>query len=79
MGLQCFEPRGAFYCFPSIESTGLTSEAFCTRLLKEHKVVCVPGDAFGKSGEGHIRCCYATGLDRMLEAFSRMDRFIHSL
>ncbi len=79
MGLSCFEPRGAFYCFPSIESTGLTSEEFCTRLLKEQKVVCVPGDAFGNSGAGHIRCCYATSMDLMLEAFARMDHFIHSL
>lgn len=79
MGLDCFEPRGAFYCFPSIQRTGLTSEEFCTRLLKEHKVVCVPGDAFGQSGAGHIRCCYATDLNRMLEAFSRMEKFIQSL
>ena len=79
MGLACFEPRGAFYCFPSIQSTGLTSEEFCTRLLKEHKVVCVPGDAFGQSGAGHIRCCYATDLQRMLEAFARMEKFIQTL
>ena len=79
MGLDCFEPRGAFYCFPSVQSTGLSSEEFCTRLLQEHKVVCVPGDAFGQSGQGHIRCCYATDLQRMLEAFSRMEKFIHSL
>ena len=79
MGLSCFEPRGAFYCFPSIQSTGLASEEFCTRLLKEYKVVCVPGDAFGASGRGHIRCCYATDLQRMLEAFARMEKFIHSL
>ncbi len=79
MGLDCFEPRGAFYCFPSVKSTGLTSEEFCTRLLKEHRVVCVPGDAFGKSGAGHIRCCYATDLNRMLEAFRRMEAFIRSL
>ena len=79
MGLDCFEPRGAFYCFPSIKGTGLTSEEFCTRLLKEHKVVCVPGDAFGQSGAGHIRCCYATDMNRMLEAFKRMEQFIQSL
>lgn len=79
MGLSCFEPRGAFYCFPSIEKTGLTSEEFCTRLLRQEKVVCVPGDAFGASGEGHIRCCYATDLQRMLEAFARMERFLNSL
>ena len=79
MGLSCFEPRGAFYCFPSIKNTGLSSEEFCTRLLKQEKVVCVPGDAFGKSGAGHIRCCYATDLQRMLEAFGRMEKFIQSL
>lgn len=79
MGLDCFEPRGAFYCFPSIKKTGLTSEEFCTRLLRQEKVVCVPGDAFGASGHGHIRCCYATDLQRMLEAFARMEHFIQSL
>ncbi|MBR1584496.1 MAG: aminotransferase class I/II-fold pyridoxal phosphate-dependent enzyme [Clostridia bacterium] len=79
MGLDCFEPRGAFYCFPSIQKTGLTSEEFCTRLLREYKVVCVPGDAFGQSGQGHIRCCYATEMNRMLEAFHRMEAFIRSL
>ena len=79
MGLSCFEPRGAFYCFPSIRETGLTSEEFCTRLLKEHRVVCVPGDAFGASGQGHIRCCYATDMHKMLEAFSRMEQFIRTL
>ncbi len=79
MGLSCFEPRGAFYCFPSIQSTGLSSEEFCTRLLKEHKVVCVPGDAFGQSGAGHIRCCYATDLQKMLEAFARIEKFLSAL
>ena len=79
MGLSCFEPRGAFYCFPSIQSTGLSSEEFCTRLLREKKVVCVPGNAFGSRGAGHIRCCYATDLQRMLEAFDRMAQFIQSL
>lgn len=79
MGLSCFEPKGAFYCFPSVESTGLSSEAFCTRLLQEQKVVCVPGEAFGQSGRGHIRCCYATDMNRMLEAFERINTFISSL
>ena len=79
MGLSCFEPRGAFYCFPSIRETGLTSEEFCTRLLREKKVVCVPGDAFGASGQGHIRCCYATDMQKMLEAFSRMEQFLQTL
>ena len=76
MGLECFEPRGAFYCFPSIASTGLDSETFCRKLLEEEKVVCVPGTAFGESGEGHIRCCYAADLNKMNEAFKRMERFV---
>ncbi len=79
MGLKCFEPRGAFYCFPSIASTGLDSETFCRRLLEEEKVVCVPGTAFGESGEGHVRCCYATDLKKMTEAFARMKRFVAKL
>ncbi len=79
MGLKCHLPEGAFYCFPSIAATGLGSEEFCTRLLKEEHVVCVPGTAFGPSGEGHIRCCYATGLKQLNEAFARMERFIKRL
>ena len=79
MGLDCFEPRGAFYVFPSIKSTGLTSEEFCSRLLMEHKVACVPGTAFGASGEGHIRCSYATGIDKLNIALERMDTFVKSL
>ena len=79
MGLDCFEPEGAFYVFPGIQKTGLTSEEFCTRLLKEEKVVCVPGTAFGQSGEGHIRCCYATALSQLNEALERMKRFLDRL
>lgn len=79
MGLDCFEPRGAFYVFPSIKSTGLTSEEFCSRFLMEHKVACVPGTAFGPSGEGHIRCSYATGVDKLSIALERMNTFIHTL
>ncbi len=79
MGLDCFEPKGAFYCFPSVKNTGLSSEEFCTRLLQQQKVVCVPGTAFGESGAGHIRCCYATDMNRMLEAFDRMKAFLASL
>ena len=79
MGLGCFEPLGAFYVFPSIKKTGLSSEAFCTRLLQEKHVVAVPGSAFGQSGEGHIRCCYATALDKLNEALSRMADFVRSL
>ncbi|MBQ6951881.1 MAG: aminotransferase class I/II-fold pyridoxal phosphate-dependent enzyme [Clostridia bacterium] len=79
MGLDCFEPKGAFYCFPSVKNTGLSSEEFCSRLLQQHKVVCVPGTAFGDSGAGHIRCCYATDMNRMLEAFERMKAFLNTL
>jgi aminotransferase len=79
MGLECFEPMGAFYVFPSIKETGLTSEAFCERLLKEKEVACVPGTAFGACGEGFIRCCYATALDKLNIALSRIDDFLHHL
>lgn len=79
MGLDCTEPQGAFYAFPSIRSTGLSSETFCRRLLEEQAVVCIPGNAFGAVGEGHIRCCYATGVDKLLAAFERMQVFLDSL
>ena len=79
MGLACFEPRGAFYVFPSIASTGLTSEEFCTRLLEEKQVACVPGTAFGASGEGHIRCSYATGIDKLNIALDKMSEFVKGL
>ena len=79
MGLDCFEPLGAFYVFPGISKTGLTSDEFCTRLLNEEKVVCVPGTAFGASGEGHIRCCYATALDKLNEALDRIRHFLSTL
>ena len=79
MGFSCFEPRGAFYCFPSIKSSGLTSEEFSTRLLYEQKVAVVPGTAFGEGGEGYIRCCYATSLKDIREALKRMRRFLQSL
>lgn len=76
MGLECFTPHGAFYVFPSIAGTGMTSEEFCTRLLHEKQVACVPGTAFGPSGEGYIRCSYATGIDKLREALTRMDAFV---
>ncbi len=76
IGLPCFEPRGAFYAFPSIKGTGLTSEEFAERLLIEEKVAAVPGSAFGQCGEGYIRCCYATSLADIEEALSRMKRFV---
>jgi aminotransferase len=75
IGLPCFEPKGAFYAFPSVESTGLSSEEFSQGLLKEEKVAVVPGTAFGDAGKGFIRCAYAASLDDILEAVARMDRF----
>ncbi len=76
IGLPCFEPRGAFYAFPSIKGTSMTSEEFAERLLMEEKVAVVPGTAFGQCGEGYIRCCYATSLADIEEALSRMKRFV---
>ena len=79
MGLTCFEPKGAFYVFPSIKSTGLTSDEFCTRLLESKHVACVPGTAFGASGEGHIRCSYATSIEKLNEALRRIREFVNEL
>ncbi len=76
MGLDCFEPRGAFYVFPSVECTRLSGDEFAERLLLEEKVAVVPGSAFGGCGERHIRCSYATGMDELCEAVERMDRFV---
>ncbi len=76
IGLNCFEPKGAFYAFPSIESTGLSSEEFAEKLLIEEKVAVVPGEAFGECGQGYVRCCYATQLSDIEEALSRMKRFV---
>jgi aminotransferase len=76
MGLTCFEPKGAFYVFPSVKSTGLTSEEFAERLLLEEKVGVVPGSAFGQCGEGHIRCSYATSLANIEEGLRRMSSFV---
>ena len=74
-GLPTFEPEGAFYCFPDIRSTGLTSEEFAQKLLEEERVAVVPGDAFGPSGAGYVRCSYATALDKVEEAVARITRF----
>jgi len=76
IGLSCYEPKGAFYAFPSIASTGMTSEEFSEKLLMEEKVAVVPGSAFGDCGEGYVRCCYATSLADIEEALTRMRRFI---
>jgi len=76
MGLPCFEPGGAFYAFPDITGTGLTSEEFAEQLLKEAKVAVVPGNAFGGQGEGFVRCAYATSVEELTEAFKRMRQFV---
>jgi aminotransferase len=79
MGLACVKPGGAFYAFPRISSTGLSSMEFSTRLLREHGVAAVPGTAFGASGEGFIRCCYAASMDNIVEAMDKMEMFVKSL
>lgn len=76
IGLSCFEPKGAFYAFPSVRVTGLSSQDFAEELLIEERVAVVPGSAFGESGEGYVRCCYATALDDIREALRRMRRFV---
>ncbi len=76
IGMSCFEPKGAFYAFPSITCTGMTSEEFSEGLLKEEKVAVVPGSAFGKCGEGYVRCCYATSMADIEEALKRIGRFV---
>jgi aminotransferase len=76
LGLTTFEPRGAFYAFPKITSTGFDSETFAQRLLEEERVAVVPGSAFGPSGEGHVRACYATAYEQLEEALVRIGRFV---
>ena len=76
MGLDCFEPLGAFYVFPDITKTNLSSEAFAEELLKEEKVAVVPGTAFGPSGEGYIRCSYAYSIEQLQEALKRITNFV---
>ena len=77
IGLPCHSPKGAFYVFPDITSTGLKSKDFSLRLLKSQKVAVVPGSAFGASGEGFVRCCFATGLDKLREAMARIEQFVN--
>lgn len=76
MGLKCHLPRGSFYAFPNITSTGLSSKDFAVRLLQEEKVACVPGGAFGPSGEGYLRCCFATSLEQIQVAMERAAKFV---
>ncbi|MGN0985586.1 MAG: aminotransferase class I/II-fold pyridoxal phosphate-dependent enzyme [Candidatus Enterenecus sp.] len=79
LGLDCFEPRGAFYTFPCIKSTGLTSEEFCDRFLAEEKVAVIPGSAFGPGGEGYVRACYAASMKNLDEALKRLEHFLNNL
>jgi aminotransferase len=79
IGLTCHKPQATFYAFPNIESTGLTSTEFATRLLEEERVAMVPGTAFGEYGEGFVRCSFATGYDDLIEACNRIERFVKSL
>ena len=76
LGLPTFEPRGAFYAFPDVRPTGLSSERFVEELLLEQKVVTVPGDAFGPSGAGYVRLCYANSMENIEEALERIGRFV---
>ena len=79
LGLKCFQPKGAFYVFPSVESTGLNGEEFANRLLREKAVAVVPGSAFGSAGEMHVRCSYATSQGNLSEAIGRITEFVQSL
>lgn len=79
MGLPCFEPYGAFYVFPNISRFGMKSEEFATRLLKEQRVAVVPGDAFGKCGEGFLRISYAYSIDDLKAALEKIQKFIDTL
>ena len=76
MGLECFEPKGAFYIFPCIKNTGLSSEEFAEQLLRSERVALVPGNAFGGSGEGFVRCSYATSVSKISEALNRIENFV---
>ena len=79
MGIDCHAPGGAFYVFPDISQTGLSSKLFATQLLEAENVAAVPGDAFGEAGEGFLRCCYATSFDELKVAMNKMERFVGSL
>ena len=79
IGLDCFEPKGAFYVFPCIRSSGLSSEEFCERFLREEKVAVIPGTAFGPGGEGYVRACYASSMRDLTESISRLDNFLQNL
>ena len=78
-GLDCFEALGAFYIFPCIKSTGMTSDEFCEKLLLKEKVLAVPGNAFGECGEGFIRACYASSMENIIEALKRIEKFLNEV
>ena len=77
LGFDCFEPLGAFYVFPCIKSTGMTSEEFCEDLLRKEKVLTIPGNAFGECGEGYIRACYASSMENIMEALKRIEKYLN--
>jgi len=77
LGLDCFEPQGAFYAFPSVAKTGMDDEQFSEALLREEQVAVVPGSAFGPSGRGFVRLCYATAYEKIEQALDHMKRFMH--
>jgi aminotransferase len=79
IGLPCFEPEGAFYAFPDIRKTGLSSEEFCKKLLNEKKIAVVPGNAFGESGEGYVRISYASSMQNIQIALARIGEFLKEL
>jgi aminotransferase len=79
MGLTCHLPRGSFYAFPSVKSTGLSSKEFAVKLLEQEKVACVPGGAFGPTGDGFLRCCFATSLEQLQVAMERMGKFVRRI
>ncbi len=76
IGLDCFEPKGAFYAFPSVRKTGMDEYEFADRLLEEEHVAVIPGSAFGKGGAGHVRCAYAASMENIEKALERMYRFM---
>jgi aminotransferase len=79
IGLKCVMPKGAFYAFPNITSSGLSSKEFATRLLQEEKVALVPGTAFSEFGEGYVRCAYAASFEDIEEAMNRLERFVQKI
>ena len=76
IGLECFEPKGAFYTFPCIRSTGMDSDTFCTEFLKAEEVAVIPGSAFGPGGEGFVRACYAASIKDLATALERLEHFL---